>query len=173
MNEKYTYESPLKRIEDFNLLKSFLKETKIDNPNFLELGAGEGWFTVICRSHGYDAFGIDFKEDLNSIKYGYVIKKDVRDLKLTSNINVIHSNMFMYLTYDEILLFMKNNVDFFDVLFITYNSNRVNDEFDKDRINFFKESFFVSLAKKFNLEYKSLSCNKKRVLYKKGVIKNA
>lgn len=173
MNEKYTYESPIKRIEDFKLISDFLKKTTIKKPNFLELGAGEGWFTIICKSHGFEAYGVDIKENLESIKYGYVIKQNVTELKLDKKINVIHSNMFMYITYDEIIKFIETNLDFFDVLFITYNTNRTNNDFDKDRINFFKESFFISVAKKFNLCYESLSCNKKRVLYKKGVIKNA
>lgn len=167
---KFTYENPMRRVDDFKLINNFIStSTTIDKVSSLEIGAGEGWFTIIAKSHGWDTLAIDFNPDLESVKYGYVEVADVCSYTLPKKVNVIHSNVFMYMGYTDVINFFKRNIDLFDIMFITYNTNRKDNRFDENRVSFFDESFFVKLSQLFDLEYIILEESMKRILCKKGV----
>ncbi|MGL5712806.1 MAG: hypothetical protein ACRCX2_07290 [Paraclostridium sp.] len=165
------YENPEARIEDFNILNDFLKQTEITSVTSLELGAGEGWFTIIAKSHGWEVEAIDVDKTLESVKFGYVKFGNVNDLVLKKKFNVVHSNLFMYMSFQEVIDFFEKNVSMFDLIFISYNTDRKDNRFDEERISFFDENFFKKIALRFNLEYFKIENTIKRILYKKEVIK--
>lgn len=168
------YENPLIRVFDFNLIKKFIVEkTTIDfkNVKSMELGAGEGWFSVIALSHGWIAEGIDININLDSVnKFGYVEYCDCKKIKFKSKYNVVHSNMFQYMSNSEIESFFKSNIQNIDLIFITMSTKIKKSKIDKFRTNFTDECFFVKIAKRYDLHYEGVFGNSKRILCKKGVL---
>lgn len=166
------YEHPNKRIEDFNIIKKFLNEKNIKNPKLLELGAGNAIFTILCLNNNWNCEGIDINIHTDAFKHGLVKYQDIKKYKLENKYDLIHNNVFMYLTKEEIYSFFEKNINSFNSMYITYNTTVKNNKMDMKRISFLTENDFIEISKKFNLEYIEIEKNKKRILFKKEAKNN-